>query len=773
MILSKQIQYIPLVLLVVLATWFFYPILFLDKSIVHGDNLHFGYALMDLLSQALHGETRLVWTNLAYGGHPLFAEGQGAFANPLNILIAWFFPPIVGHNVLHWMSMIIGGLGTFALCRNMGLSPLSSGFAALGVSFSSLFIGAHTNMIVSGAMAWIPWAMCATEVWLKAPSLKSSALLGIAITLLIVAGYPHILHGTIIYLVVSLCVIPFQSVLRKKVMTNFRRYLFTGAFAVLVCIGLAAIQWLPLLELAQYSHRKDGIDIGMQIEGELFYRGAIFSLTSTEPVNYFPVVGSLFICVMASLVLLLKTKTRAIGHLLAALFLFQLGLASASPVFRFVYDYNLIPGMHNFRLMFIYFYMSVVGICVASAFALEALSQGQSLRWRKLLHWKNSAWIKFGIFGILILCWGWVSYYFHIKESPTLNYVVALMGVPLLLAAAFSRWRFNVPVAALILLLVEVVYLRLEPYYFVDNKLLEVSKSVDLVKSYNDWREYKHLDVSHAKLITFRPPYSHMLDSDTSKMVESIGSASNFLWNISSFDGSFALPLYRKKLLDSQVRNEIEGESDREMGSRLIDILGIRFVTLNEPVETEGFKIISLKPEIGLAFMENEAALPRFRLYQKSVFVDDVDQAFEKLKSVTGDVLVVESSSLETIGENHEFVSNGDMKLEVRSDDPMDYQFEIQLEVPGWLFISDANYPGWFATIDGEEAAVYSAQVLGKAVRLSAGSHSVRVYFESRSFIVGRAISLVTLVSLIFLFALLALKKVNKSLVQADVVPQP
>jgi len=61
-------------------------------------------------------------------------------------------------------------------------------------------------------------------------------------------------------------------------------------------------------------------------------------------------------------------------------------------------------------------------------------------------------------------------------------------------------------------------------------------------------------------------------------------------------------------------------------------------------------------------------------------------------------------------------------------------------------------YPGWIATLDGEPTPVFAAQIMGKAVWVPAGKHTVEIRFVSRSFQLGLAISVTTIAALLILF---------------------
>ena len=93
-------------------------------------------------------------------------------------------------------------------------------------------------------------------------------------------------------------------------------------------------------------------------------------------------------------------------------------------------------------------------------------------------------------------------------------------------------------------------------------------------------------------------------------------------------------------------------------------------------------------------------------------------------------------------------------RVQVNVVSPEETRIAVSAPSDALLVISDPNYPGWKASIDGAPAELQPADYALEAVRVPAGDHMVRLDYEPLSFRVGAAISLASVLTLMLLVAL-------------------
>jgi uncharacterized membrane protein YfhO len=80
--------------------------------------------------------------------------------------------------------------------------------------------------------------------------------------------------------------------------------------------------------------------------------------------------------------------------------------------------------------------------------------------------------------------------------------------------------------------------------------------------------------------------------------------------------------------------------------------------------------------------------------------------------------------------------------FEVLEEHPNRVTIALAADGPGWLFQADVWFPGWIARVDGEQAPLYSANYLFRAVSVPTGFHEIEIIYRPYSFYLGVLISL-------------------------------
>lgn len=728
-----------------LVTAMWWPTLFDGKSLINGDSLVHGLPLLEFFRQFLHGGESPLWVREIFGGHPLFAESQGGFADPLNLLVAWAFPPVLGSNVFHYLCMFIGGFGVLRLCRAFGISVWSSGMAALAVIFSGGWLYLQQNLTVSGVLIWVPWALLAFESWLKKPSVLAAVWLALAGALLIVAGYPQTLHGVAIFAVCSLVTLPFSAEGRRWWRGQGRGALATGILAVVLCLGLSAVQLLPLLELVGESHRNSGIGVIYQNLLAFYARGMLFPLDETTQV---PGAASLIVCMLASSVIAARASWRIRGYVFATLVLLFLGVGPATGLFRWIYQWHLIPGLHYFRLMWVYLPVGTVGVAVLAAFATDRLAQWLSAH-GDARQWPLGVWL-----GLLAFLGGWLVILVLAEPSPAAWASTGFALAGLALVGVLAGWRRSPWTAGVLFFVVaaQCASYGVRSIKFGDVAFLQTPSAIDALPGKGIDRG-KFLSVSIAASYSLLSSHHPGLERMAHRAVATEMGLSNLLKGDLSLDGALALQLHHRDMLTPVFNDEVNGRGRAAPGSRLIDLLNVRYVTADGPLSAPGFRVAAHDPT-GFFVMENTLARPFVQIYTHAVAAPDAESALARLQVMqTPAQLVLEQPwpGVSVPADDPGASSPDQVHVVMESSKPKHYAMRVTAPFACWVFLADANYPGWQAKVDGVRARVWTAQILGKAVHVPAGTHWVSIKFRSRSFEIGLAVSLLTLIGMIAL----------------------
>jgi hypothetical protein len=704
------------------VTFMWWPTLFEGKAIIFGDSVIHGLPLLQLFRNFLHGGESPLWVKEIYGGHALFAEGQGGFASPLNLLVALVFPPVLASSVFHYLGMLVAGVGVARLCRILGSTRWSAGFAAFAVIFSGSWISTQNNLTIAGALVWVPWTLVVFESWLKRPSVTLAICMAFVGTLSVVSGYPQATHGVLIFALCTLATMPFSDAGKQHWQQHWRTFLGTGFLALLFCLGLSAIQLMPLVELIGLSHRGNGVGIVFQALKAYYVRGMLFPLAIP---NQVPGVSNLLVCMLASALFVMRSQWRVAGYLVGSVILLVLGMGGTSPLFRLIYGAHLVPGLHYFRIFWIYISIAVVGIAVMAAFAIDGLKKwfsehGDPLKW-KSLNW---------LIGLLFLG-AWIVVAIALSSS---------------LALAVNHRAHWIPAAMFVLIALQCACFATHGLKFYDAGILHPPSVLNQLPRRNTEEGGKFFSESIAMSYAFLDSKTPGLERLAQRAVALDAGMTNLLRGDSSLDGALALQLYGRDILSQTMIGEVHGIGEASPGLRVIDFLNVRYITADAELYAPGLRVAAHDP-LGFWVMENTFARPFAQVYKDAVQASSSNDALARMRVLKSPTLIVQRDPDGALmPENAPGQSDAAaVKISTVENRPNHYIIEVQAPFPCWVFLADANYPGWRATVDGAKTTVWTAQVLGKAIHVPAGKHQMVVRFRSESFRLGATISATTL----------------------------
>ncbi len=365
----------------------------MQKVFSEGDIFWFFLPVRTELGRALAQGQVPLWSPSLQAGFPLFAEGQIAALYPLNVMFYRLLPVEYALSISILLNFAWASLGMYILVRASGFRIPSALLAGL-VFGRSGFMTAHLpHVSLVAVAAWLPWLILFQQKYWQAKVNGTSTrvwFLAICIStgLQLLAGYPPIALLNIAAFVLFGMVNPFlrQSRLNKPVrdwITNSLLHSSEAAFitllSILLGVGIAAIQLLPLAEFAGLSGRGQEVGIAFftsysldpsaltQLLSPFWYLGQ----PSAANMEFWAYLGVLPLA-LAFLAPLARRDTRTWTLLSLALISLFLALGGFNPVYNWLY---YVPVFDRFRAPARFLFLFTFAAAFLAATSFEELQR--------------------------------------------------------------------------------------------------------------------------------------------------------------------------------------------------------------------------------------------------------------------------------------------------------------------------------------------------------------------------------------------------------------
>jgi len=729
------------------------------------------------------------WNPYAYCGTPHFANAESAVLYPINLL-GYLFPLNAALTFSAVLRMFVAGAGTFLFLRAIKVGK----FGALVAAVTFMLGGSMTvwlNYPVGNAYAWMPMLFFLGEQVLSSRNLVYVPLTGMVIAVQISGGH---YQTSFIMLVAWWLYLTYRVIQAVRECGDRRQtartFLLLGS-AVVLGFMLVAVQLLPFwVWLRQTSETRMRLEeLASSWIDPSFWKHVVVALVTLVLPNFFgnPTWGSpdsfffsnyieqmvymgivpLTLVIVAMLRVRHTTdqpreqqvawseseaSRRSLVLFLASLGVVFLGIALRLPGIDLVNRlpvFNIVAA-NRYRLVFTFCLAVLSGIGAERIFRLPL-----SAPVFRYLLWGLLAFAGMGAFLLSAVHWGLVYFkdalmaYGRVRTLyPIMVEAFSLSSVsmyfPILVALAFAgvlalyRKRLISPRWSMALSL-GLVLVDLYAFGVNFNPAIpssQVFPVTDAVRFLQD----RFAGQDPARIVA--------LNDD---LPPNTGTPYRF----SEIAGS-DYPSRRYLELAQAAGGKVIGHnriSFSALQPQLVNLMNVRYLIAS--VEPTGLSSGQLREVYRNSFVriyENLRYLPRAYVVHQVKIVSDGAQILQTLTSLSfdpGSQVIIEEVPPVELPENTSALAD---RVQIVRYQSQQVDIRAELAENGFLFLSDAYYPGWRAFVNGEETKIYRANYAFRTVYLPAGEHVVKFVYTPAGFKAGLAVTAAGLVLILALF---------------------
>jgi hypothetical protein len=691
-----------------------------------------------------------LWNPYLHGGMPHLANFQAGLLYPPNV-IAYLVAQPFSYGALEWLAILhylIASIGVYLLLRSLGAGRIGAILGGIIFAYGGFFVAhlGHYSMI--SAAAWIPWLFWIIHRLVVVPRWWSITGLAVLVFLTATAGHQQTLLFALagaglwwVFLVirghgVSIPGVGSTDAAEQSAAGAWTRLwgrsvaISLGQFILGVGTGLllAAPMILPSLQLAQRSVRstlsiEQASEFNVQPVALLhLFLPTVFGSNPTDYWGTFSsgeIWGYVGVTTMIVAVLGLVLRPSATRWFFAGVagiaLLYAVG--PAAPIHGWFYQF--VPGFDLVRAparAYVFFNLSFAVLAGLAVTDIVERLRSSDVAWRGYLdRTVRVLIIAIGAVGLFMIPL-FYSQILGVNDPPNRpvitvdNLWMLLIFVSLLALILWLARRHQLRGAALGLALGTVMVLDLFSATIPFNPVDE-----DLVDGYREPQITAFLDERWDDSEPFRVDVRHP----------------GLLPNFGMIDGVHVA----SGVFDPMQPAAYTGIHDRlaeNPEAPAYDLLNVRYWIVPSDTELiDGFEV-AFESSAGTHVWERQTARPRAWIVSDVRAVSHDEQLEEILDSDY-------DPSTTVLLEDPPISPDGDVdgSVEILRYSPERITLDVSVEGPAYVVLSDGNYPGWTAEIDGESVSVMTANYGIRAIPVDSSNDVIEMRYSPGTVTVG------------------------------------
>ncbi len=772
-----------------LAIFYFWDSLAPDLIIGGGDNLFFFIPIRKLWIQIVQSFSFPLWNPHANMGMPLFATVQPAILYPFSWLYFLFsFNSVFNLTIVFHYSL--AGFFMYLLARSWRCGPEGATVSAFSFMFSGYLFSVHRYLSTLLPVVWVPLLLLLFFSGILKKDKRQVIWAGLVASFMIFSGGIETCYQ-IFPILAILGFFPnllFEGNFENQFKARFKLLVLFG----IVLVGITVVQIAPTLELSHWSIRKYGL-------GE--YEANVWSLKLRDLFLFFTLdfygyfgnsksyfseqnwLQTLYIGIPSFLLALYSfRRLRVRSWAIVVIIFISVLLALGKNAFLFPFLRQHLPLFDSFRYPVKFIFPAILAISICAGLGFDQLKndiQTKSLNINqvtKILYLGVCFILGFGLIELLkpfltnqFEIWKIVPPFYNepwvnLGNLQRLFAFASIFCLFLFLSArrtTTNSWIFFLPV------------LVLGADLFFGNQGLSFKVPVKHIDEPS--QNMKFLASQPGNFRTYvtketKKDYYRKKVQDQSLTYEDqarfIRSLTGIASGISYVEGQTVMRPY----FFDNIRGILNTMPFKQR-LNLLNLFNAKYIVSADKLNWDGLKLVHLEPgglvenisseslanlqtKDTIKIYENEKVLPRVFLAENCQVIkneNDYPVIFSS-EDFNPRKKILINKSPEGLNCDDEIKTLSPIEIvEILDYRPNSIDLKVHVEKNRLLFLSDAYFPGWEASIDGKETKIYRANYAFRSIVVSPGEQRVRFEYNPIPFQLGKIISFCALFIVLFI----------------------